>query len=214
MKKHTKIYIVIALLFSGGFFVVLLKREVSVGQPPLVVDSDINVIQKTEEQTEETSKRDVNDYVGIIATSTTNMMLYTSKKYNFQFAYPQGWIVNDNRLGYGTFQLLNYDVSKAPPKSFFPKGYNKIEVDIRTSDLEETSDVYSEKKRIKKEIIVAGQNATRVEIELLGGEKILTYVISLPTTSSHSQYLNMRIYGDSSNFYVLEKMIESLVFLK
>ena len=217
MKKHMKTYILASFFLVGGFVVaVLLREEVPVVKTPLVVNDNINIIPKTQEQIEETDKRDARDYLGIIATTTTNTMLYTSKKYNLQFTYPLGWNVGDNHLGYGTFQLLNYDVSKAPPKSFFPKGYNKIEATISTSDLQDIlqdiSEVYSENKKMRKEIIVAEQKATRIEIELLGGEKILFYVISLPTTSP--QYLNMSIYGDSSNFHVLDEMVESLVFLK
>lgn len=213
MKKHMRTYIVASFLLVGGFVIaVLFRGEIPVVKNPLVVNDNVNVIPKTQEQIEEVGKRDARDYVGIIATTTANTMLYTSKKYNFQLIYPQGWNVGDNHLGYGTFQLFNYDLSQALGKSFFPKGHNKIEAVISTSDLDEISDIYSEKKRVEKEVVVAGQKATRVEVELLGGEKILIYIISLPTTSS--QYLNISIYGDSSNFHVLDEMVESLVFLK
>ena len=151
------------------------------------------------------------EYVGMISVGKDGQSVYTSNKYNFQFIYPQGWRVGDNHLGYGMFQLFNYDASDAVGKSVFPQGHSKIEALISTDDSYKSSTDYPEKGRVIRKVVVAGQPATRFEIELIGGEKILSYIVLLPGDSG--KYLSIHMYGDSSNFHTLDEIIESLVWI-
>lgn len=152
-----------------------------------------------------------NEYAGVTSINKDRKYTYTSKRYNFKFTYPSGWWVSDNRLGYGTLQILNYDISKANGGSIFPKGHNKIEATISSSNTYGISSDYPEKIRERREVIVAGQSGFRSEIELTGGEKILSYAIALP--SNPNQYFSITIYGDPLNFYILDDLIKSIEWL-
>ena len=143
-------------------------------------------------------------------TSAKSENIYTNTEYGFRFTYPQGWHLGDNNFERGTFQLFNYSESEASG-SVFPVGTNKIEARISANNTYGTSDDYPQKTRTVTEVNIAGQKATRMEVELIGGEKILSYTISLP--QNNGEFLAITIYGDSSNFYVLEELIADIEWL-
>ena len=199
-KRNTMVLILVVLLVSGvvWYFLLPTKGElVNTTLPDKAVISQIPV--KTDE------------YVGLISANIDGQNIYTSDKYGIKFTYPKELRAGDNHLGYGTFQLFNYDVSQAGGKSLFPKGQNKIEASIVSSNIYGTSDDYPEKGRTIKQVLVAGQTATRFEIELARGEKILSYIVSLPSTSG--KYLSINMYGDPLNFHILDEVVRSIVWL-
>jgi hypothetical protein len=153
----------------------------------------------------------IDEYIGTISSNVDGQNMYTSNKYNFQFIYPEEWRVGDNHLGYGTFQIFNYKESEATETSVFQKGRNKVEIAITSNNTVDTSPEYPEMNRITKEIMVNGQPATRFEIEMTGGGKILSYKILIPTISN--KYVSMSIYGDSSNFHILDEIVKSLIWI-
>jgi hypothetical protein len=167
---------------------------------------------KKEDATISQIPANINEYIGTISSSTDGRNVYISNKYDLQFIYPEEWRVGDNHLGYGTFQIFNYDESEATGSSIFPKGWNKIEIAITSNSTVDTSPEYPEINRITKEVLVGGQPATRVETEFTGGVKILSYKILLPTISN--KYLSMSMYGDSSNFYILDEIVKSLIWIR
>lgn len=149
------------------------------------------------------------EYIGVISVNKNGQNVYASEKYNLRFTYPQGWRVGDNHLGYGTFQLFNFR-SELYQKGF-QKGQNKIEAGIGSGNTYGTSSDYPEKTRVAKDVVVSGKLATRFEIELMGGEKILSYITALPNFSN--KYLGITIYGDPLNFYVLDDLVKSIEWL-
>ena len=122
--------------------------------------------------------------------------------------------VGDNHLGYGTFQLFKYaNLLESRDDGFSGEGsINKIEAGISASNSYGTSTDYPEKERITKEVVVAGQPAIRFEVELSGGQKILSYSILLPTMID--KYLSIVIYGDSSNFHILDEIVKSIEWMR
>lgn len=198
-KRNTIVLILVVLLVSSvvWYFLLPTKKELAnTTLPDKAVISQIPIID---------------EYVGLISATTDGQNIYTSNKYGIKFTYPQGWRVGDNHLGYGTFQLFNYDVSQAGGKSLFPKGQNKIEASILSNNIYGTSTDYPEKGRVVKQVLVAGQVATRFDIELVGGEKILSYIVSLPSTSE--KYFSINMYGDPLNFHILDEVVGSITWL-
>ncbi|MCR4330266.1 MAG: hypothetical protein NUV49_00020 [Patescibacteria group bacterium] len=197
--------LVIVLLIMGGYFAWDIwnnpKAEVPSTERTNVSQSPATTINKDE-------------YTGKISTNDNGKNSYINNRYNFKFTYPQEWRVGDNSLGYGTFQLFNYPESIANGKSSFSpdNGMNKIEAGISASGLYGSSDDYPEKTRTAKEIEIAGQTAIRTEVELAGGERILSYVIPLPIIPQKS--LSITIYGDPSNFRVLDEIIASFEWVQ
>jgi hypothetical protein len=153
----------------------------------------------------------LNDYVGTISTSTDGQKsLYTSVKYGLRFSYPIEWRVGDNHLGYGTFQLFNYEESIA--NKHFSEGQNKIEIVIGTDDFLKPSSDYPQKTNQSKQIKIDGHIITRHDIELVDGEKYRTYALALPR--GPSTFLFLTIYGDPSNFSVLDEIVQSIEWTK
>jgi hypothetical protein len=155
----------------------------------------------------------VEEYVGVISKSTDGRHVYTSAKYGFQITYPQGWYVGDNHLGYGTLQLYNYDYQKAEKEGFPPRdSVNKIEAGISTSNTYASSTDYPEKTRQTKQVTIAGQTANVDDVELVGGEKIRAYFIPLLTMPG--KYLGINIYGNPTNFHILDEIMRSFEWKK
>ena len=154
------------------------------------------------------------NYAGAISTRTDGQQVYTNARYGFQFAYPKGWLVGDNSLGYSTLQLSNYDISKADGKDFNNEngGRNKIEAYISDDDADKPSEFYPETNRKEKQVVVTGQSSIYREIELIGNDKVNSYTITLPNTDN--KYLRISIYGDQANFSILDKVVGSIVWLK
>jgi len=189
MKKSHKIILLILViaLVVGGYFLLNTK-----GKKPSANSEPIEEIN-TKEQ-------------GNIITS-----VYTNEEYGFQFIYPEGWYIGDNNLGRGTLQLFNYQESEASV-SFFSQGMNKIEAVVVADNPYESSSDYPDAIREITEVNVVGQKSSRVEIELTNLEKMIGYLI--PLENHDGKYIAITIYGDPSNFYVLEEIVASLTLLK
>jgi hypothetical protein len=65
---------------------------------------------------------------------------------------------------------------------------------------------------VPDDVEVTGSNCSRFEVELVGGEKILSY--GIPLGETEGKYLNISIYGDPSNFSVLDTLVKSIAFGK
>lgn len=157
------------------------------------------------------TSENIDEYVGSISSTKDGDNIYTSQKYKLRFIYPKSWSIGDNHLGDGTFQIFNYDESHKTGKSIFLKGQNKIEVVIEEKNIDATSSDYLNEKVMKNSFTFFGQPATKVEVELIGGHKVLYYFISLPNFTN--KYLRLSIYGDPSNFYILDNLIKHLTWL-
>ncbi|MHB1163270.1 MAG: hypothetical protein ACYCZZ_01955 [Minisyncoccota bacterium] len=159
---------------------------------------------------------DQDQYVGEISTTTSGQNIYTNTKYGFQFIYPQGWRVGDNHLGYGTFQLFNYpDTEPGASSKGFAKNENKIEaavgnISINSAMSSPPNSNYATSSSELVSLGSAGQNILRTDAELFGGEKFRTYL--LPLKNMPNESLQISIYGDPSNFYVLDNLVKSIVW--
>ena len=195
-KQIILVSIAIVVIIAGGYFV---WNKINNQKTELFFKESLSSVPLSV---------NIDEYIGVISINENSQNVYTNNKYGFQFVYPKEWRVGDNHLGYGTFQIFNYDESEANGKSFFSEGHNKIEVVITSNRTENTSPDYPEEKRITRSVIISGQPSTRYEIQLTGGQKIFSYIILLPTHSD--KYLGLRMYGDPSNFYVLDDLVKSL----
>lgn len=164
---------------------------------------------------------DLEQYVGQITTDANGNNVYTSLKYRLSFTYPKGWHVGDNHLGYGTLQLLNYDENTVSPKDSFgvDSKINKIEAGIGNGDPEDVvskivvkdpSADYPVEKFSNVHLVIGGQSAIKTTIELVGGEKDVTY--SIPLKSMPNMFLGITIYGDPTKFPILDQIVQSLKF--
>lgn len=150
---------------------------------------------------------------GTVSTSTKGVLLYTNEKVGVSFLFPQGWHLGNNLLGNGLLQLLNYDVGNYSGKGFSPNGeINKIEAVIDTSNKYEQSSDYPAKSVKEQQVEIAGQKATRTDVELVGGEKERIYYIPMPSTPE--KFLSIVIFGDISNFYMLDNLVKSIQWMK
>jgi len=118
--------------------------------------------------------------------------------------------MGNNDLGRGSLQFFNYDESKSS-KSVFSTGTNKIEAVVVTTSPYVPSSDYPEKTHSVTEVTIAGRKAYRVEVELVGGERMLGYLIPLQNTNGKS--LAITIYGDPANFYVLGNLLNSFEWI-
>jgi len=208
-KKNTIIMSIVVILISLFAIFVSWKNKIpmlAVANLPLPVIKDKIVAPLIFD--ENTLKK----YVGLILSNIDGNNVYTNNKYGFSFTFPQGWRVGDNHLGYGTFQIFNYPESQAMERGGFPTNskMNKIEAGISDSSAYEISLIYPEATRTIKNVVISGQNSVRTEIELVGGEKILSY--SIPLFSIDNQFLVISIYGDPSNFVVIDNLVKSINF--
>ena len=123
-------------------------------------------------------------------------------------------------LGYGTLEFFNYDTSTSSG-SVFGVGQNKIEAGVGVGSPNEvvskiviqdqTSD-YPIEKSSNRGIIIDGQPAIKNIVELIGGQKYVTYYIlirHLPNVS-----LGITIYGDPANSPILDQVVKSIRFSK
>lgn len=130
--------------------------------------------------------------------------VYTSEEYGFRFSYPDDWYMGNGDLERGTLQFFNYDKSKASG-AVFSAGTNKIEaIVVAVSPYEPSSD-YPEKTHMTTKTVVGGREASRIEVELVGGEKMLGYLI--PLANTNGKFLAIAIYGDPLNFRILEDIV-------
>lgn len=151
--------------------------------------------------------------VGNISAGIDDQMLYSNEKIGLTFAFPKNWHVGNNALGAGSLQLLNYDTSNPPSKNFTADGkINKIEVVIDMSNKYEQSSDYPAKSINEQQVEIAGQKATRTDVELARGEKERIYYIPIPLTPK--KFLSIVIFGDTSNFYVLDDLVKSIQWMK
>lgn len=198
--KSNKIIIIVAVvifLVVGRF---LLKSKSKTPVPPAPSNVPTNTVNKSE------------NFVGNISAGIGDQLLYSNEKLGLTFAFPKNWYAGDNSLGSGYLQLFNYDVSQATGKSVFPAGHNKIEAIIGTSNKYEQSSDYPAKLVNEQQLEVNGQKATRTDVELAGGEKERIYYIPIPTTPE--KFLSIVIFGDTSNFYVLDDLVKSIRWTK
>jgi len=143
-------------------------------------------------------------YPGVIASSSPGFDSYTNAHYGFTLDYPSGWNVGDNELGYGTFQIFNYDEAASAGKDVFPPGENKIEMAIIT-DLDEYNSDDPNWRGSVEEKQIGGETAMYVSDT---ANQINSYMIPIP--SSGGEYLVMSIYGDPKNFAELDSVAASL----
>ncbi len=204
-KRFTIIISTVALIVAIlAFFIAWQNKQPAISELPWsVVENSPNTATTTPVIISNKTERE-------IYKNTDEKSIYVNQKYGIQFTYPQTWRVVDNILGRGIFQLFNYSEFGASG-SVFAVGTNKIEAVVGTNDMYGSSDDYPEKTRMVTEIEVVGQKTIRTEIELIGGEKILHYAVSLPKHSG--KFFSVAIYGDPLNFYILDELIASIEWI-
>lgn len=153
-----------------------------------------------------------NDKIWTTSTSSGGLSIYLSEKYKVRFLCPQSWHVGGNDLSYDHFQLFNYDESVAGKDFSNESAVNKIAVGISDTNTYGTSSDYAEKVRKEKTIIIGGQQANVVDVELVGGQIIRSYFVALP--SQQGKFLAMTIYGNVANFHLLDEIATSAEFNK
>jgi len=117
---------------------------------------------------------------------TKHLETYSNEKYGFIFSYPQDW--NAKAENSELIQLYNY--SKIGDQTLSENVLNKVEVVIiEEKNYEESSDYPEENKSIS-DTVIGGQNAKKVEVELIGGEKINSYYVQIP---SINKYISLSI---------------------
>ncbi|MEY3784173.1 MAG: hypothetical protein RLZZ230_495 [Candidatus Parcubacteria bacterium] len=147
----------------------------------------------------------------IINNSQESLKKYENTTFGFSFEYPVDWHIGNDNLGKGTLQLFNYDESLVSG-SVLKSGRNKIEIVISGTNIDDSTDIYTDLLQEEYEIEVAGVTSKKFIIELTGGEKMITYYI--PLTKTKEEYLSMTMYGDINNFRVIDNIAGSLMWLK
>ena len=200
---NIKMVIGIILLIVIGIFVSFQEYPVNDSRSPQTVATT-------------SPSQSIDEYVGVISTGASGQNVYTNNKYGFRFTYPQGWRVGNNILGMpygGTLQLFNYaDTEHGASSKGFTKGENKIEAAIVPSSAPSPYSSSEYPASIKTtQLVVAGEIAVRTDVELIvGGEKSRSYLLPLKNMSGQS--LRITIGGDSSNFYVLDDLVKSIIW--
>lgn len=133
--------------------------------------------------------------------------IYSNEKYGFIFSYPRDWTAKTENSE--LIQFYNY--LKTDEEALSENVLNKVEIVVVEEINYEGSSDYPEKNKSISDIVIAGQNAKKVGVELIGGEKISSYYVQIP---SINKYLSLSIYGDSNNFYVLDNIVNSLKWTK
>ncbi|MBI2120936.1 MAG: hypothetical protein HYT94_04920 [Parcubacteria group bacterium] len=197
--KTNKTIIIVAVVIFLAIIVFLVKPKNNTAIPVPSPNTATNTVK-------------TGDFVGSISEGTDDHLLYSNEKIGLTFAFPKNWRVGDNSLGNGYLQLFNYDVSQATGKSVFPAGHNKIEAIVGTSNRYEQSSDYPAKSVNEQQIEIDGQNVTRTDVELAGGEKERIYYILIPTDPE--KFLSVVIFGDVSNFSVLDDLVKSIRWTK
>jgi hypothetical protein len=166
----------------------------------------------------QTPPQPINQYgatnTGTISTSTDNQLVYSNSSLGLAFNFPLGWHVGDNNLGHGSFQLFNYDETGAVSTSF-QKGMNKIELLISTASSSPSELGDYPKESIKSSKVTIGNTEALKQIISLNDtshQQIVSYYIPIP--SKAGQYLVATMFGDSTNFGVLDILVSSIQWPK
>lgn len=159
--------------------------------------------------TQSPSPVNIEEYVGVISPVENGYSLYTNNKYHFTLKFPNDLHVGDNHLGYGTFQLLDFNEAM---DDTLPQDRNKIELFITSTSTYGVSQVYSEKNRKVENIVLYGQYATMTEVGFIDNSKVITYSIRLP--SKPDLFLSIAMYGNGSKFYLLDNLVKTLTWIK
>lgn len=145
--------------------------------------------------------------VGAITTEGTTST-YVSSKYKFSFQYPSTWRIGDNRIGYGTLQLFNYDEAEADGNLHdWGKGHNKIELVIGTRDPKSyATEVGNGENGTYEETVIGGQKA------FIGrNDRMQAYLIELP--DQNGVYMIINVYGDPASHSIITEVISTLEWL-
>lgn len=211
-EKRSKTILILIILFVivAGYFL-LHKFENQISNLPKETTPSLQ--PPTDIQKYGTSTEAYNSYVGVITQNANGQNVYTSSKYHLSFTYPQGWRVGDNHLGYGSFQIFNFE-PEIGQKGFL-KGQNKIEAGIAVIDPHDfgKNTDFPEGYSTTTKVTIAGEPSIRFDINYpAGGVRLFSYIIPIPDTLNN--YIGISIYGDPSNFYVLNDLVKSLEWLK
>lgn len=209
MKSKYKLgFLVFSLTIMLGWLGVFLVKR---GTSPDINQGDQVAKTSNGSKLEDTGK-DRTEYVGIISPSATNKQSeYLNKKYGFSFIFPSSWQIGDNHLGAGTFQIFNYTPLEGKD-SISGENTNKIEATIVYTREISLSDDYPSTQISTTTINIAGQDSLIIDYQLTGGQKIHSYNIPLP--SAKDNFLMISIYGNESNFHVLDDIVKSIQWLK
>lgn len=207
-SKYQLVFLVFSLMAILGWLgVFLVKRDTSSN----IKQSD-HVPKTSNGSKLEDATKDNTEYVGIISPSATNKQSeYLNKKYGFSFMFPSSWQIGDNHLGAGTFQIFNY-IPRDGKDSFSGENTNKIEATIAYTQEISLSDDYPSTKISTTTLNIAGQGSLVIDYQLVGGQRIHSYSIPLPNTKDN--FLVISIYGDKSNFHVLDELVKSIQWMK
>lgn len=192
MKTKKTLLLIIALLVFGRMYYFSQNTT----------DSELNNSELPDTSFESIESPKAKGDVGVI-TKTSTTSIYTTNKYKLSFSYPSSWIIGDNLIGYGTFQLFNYDPSQVIGGSVFKKGMNKIEAVI----INDPSGFFSERAEDIAEVKIAGKKAYKLKSEVG-----VHYTIEVP--SHPGKYLGISIYGDPTNYSVLENLVQSIGWIE
>lgn len=161
---------------------------------------------------------DLSAYVGQITNNADGSRTYTSSKYGISFTFPGEWYVGDNHLGYGSFQLSNYDPNdpNLPAKDSMAPGYAKIEIVISDAAMSEPTSDYPEQSRNSQHVTVAGQSGIATEVTYAGGNKSVSYGIALPDGSGKYLFITAHAGNDAptqaSAFKTLDTIVKSITW--
>ncbi len=133
---------------------------------------------------------------------------YENASFGFSFEYAKDWHVGSDNLDKGTLQLFNFDENLSSG-SVFKVGQNKIEMVVVNTNVSDYSDIYTDSNQVVSTVNVAGVDVKKINAELSGGEKMITYYI--PLVKSEGKFLSMTIYGDVNNFSAIDSIASSFI---
>jgi len=136
-------------------------------------------------------------YYAMDVSQDGNRMLVTNTALGFQFSVPGIWRIGDNRLGYGTFQMFNYEEAAATG-SKWDAGENKIEMALIDDPATFASGSMTPVK-------IAGEDAFRTEGEF---KNYVSYIV--PLKAAPGKFITMTIYGDPKNYTLLDSVVATL----
>ncbi|HVS79817.1 MAG TPA: hypothetical protein VHF05_02470 [Candidatus Paceibacterota bacterium] len=205
MSKKLTILIVVAIILIAAVLAGW-KLHFSDNQQTTIVQTATTT---TESDMLTDTQQNNESLTGTVTSTTNGQFIYRNDKIGIQFVFPAGWHIGSDSLNNGTLQLFNYD--ERMPRKGFSQGMNKIEADINTHNVYFNTE-YPEKASSTKQITVAGQKSVQEDLELATGLKIRAYFIPMP--SQPDLYFGIAVYGDPSNFYVLDNLVQSLSWVK
>lgn len=197
-------------LITGAFFFVSggMGLGWQTGNHTIYTGTSTSIVQNTD------------DYAGIISTNASGQRVYTNDRYSFQFTYPANWETGDNTLGAqngGTLQFFNSSRQGAGQSHGFATGENKIEIAVintasSSAILSSSSPDYPTKSLQSISLSISGESVSGANVELIGGEKFRMYRVPLQATPDKS--LLLTIYGDASNFYMLDALVKNITWTR